>query len=201
MTLFKKYKYTHEAGCDEVGRGCLAGPVVAAAVVLNLRKKIHPQIMDSKKLPAVKREEVFHWIQKNALAYGIGVVDPKTIDQINILQASFKAMHLAVDQLPFRPKHLIIDGNRFLPYPEINHTCIVKGDSKYYSIAAASILAKHFRDELMTKLHNEFPEYGWNTNMGYPSIHHREAIFRVGNTMHHRVSFKVRDRCGNLWTN
>ena len=188
-----------EAGCDEAGRGCLAGPVVAAAVILNLRKKVHPDIMDSKKIPADKREELFYWIQENALAYGIGVVDPRIIDKINILQASFRAMHLAVNKLSIRPRHLLIDGNRFFPYPDIDHTCIVKGDGKYYSIAAASILAKHHRDTIMKKLHHKFPAYGWDTNKGYPTIQHREAIISNNITPHHRMSFKVRDAQGKLW--
>ncbi len=191
MTLLKKYKYPFEAGCDEAGRGCLAGPVVAAAVILNPRK-IHPEIQDSKKLSAAKRAELFQWIQENSKACGIGVVQPDVIDKINILQASFHAMHLALNQLGIRPRHILVDGNRFNPYPEIDHTCIVKGDGKFYSIAAASILAKHHRDTLMKKLHEKYPGYGWNTNKGYPTIQHREAILRMDVTPHHRLSFRLK---------
>ncbi len=199
LPLLKKYKYTFEAGCDEAGRGCLAGPVVAAAVMLNLRKRIHPDIKDSKKLPPEKREELFYWIKNNALAYGIGVVEPHIIDKINILQASFRAMHLALNKLYVRPRHILVDGNRFYPYTDIAHTCIVKGDGKYYSIAAASILAKHHRDMLMKELHTQFPEYGWDTNKGYPTVQHREAIMRLDVTPYHRRSFKVRDVQGKLF--
>lgn len=199
MQLLKKYKYTLEAGCDEAGRGCLAGPVVAAAVILNLRKKIHPDIKDSKKLSAAKREELSHWIKENALAFGVGVIDPLTIDHVNILQASFRAMHLAVHKLPIRPKHLLIDGNRFVAYPTLKHTCIIKGDDKYFSIAAASILAKHHRDVIMKGLHQQFPDYGWDTNKGYPTMHHREAVIQRGVTAYHRMTFTVRDNDGKIW--
>lgn len=197
--LLKKYKYTYEAGCDEAGRGCLAGPVVAAAVILNLRKRIHPDIRDSKLMTAEKRAEVFDWIQAHALSYGIGVVEPPMIDKINILRASFRAMHLALDKLSIRPNHILIDGNRFHPYPNIEHTCVVKGDGKYYSIAAASILAKHHRDMLMQRLHQEYPDYGWDSNKGYPTIQHREAIMRMDISPHHRRSFRVRDPQGKLF--
>jgi ribonuclease HII len=188
--LQKKFKYPNEAGCDEVGRGCLAGPVVAAAVILNPRK-IHPDVQDSKKIPAAKREELYHWIKANARAYGIGVIEPLVIDEINILQASFRAMHLALDQLELRPRHILVDGNRFIPYQDIHHTCVIKGDGIYYSIAAASILAKHYRDTLMTKLHHQYPEYCWNTNMGYPTVAHRTAIARSGTCPQHRMSFRL----------
>lgn len=197
--LLKKYKHSFEAGCDEAGRGCLAGPVVAAAVMLNLRKTVHPDIRDSKKMTAQKRAELFEWIKEHALSYGIGVVTPKEIDKINILQASFRAMHLALDQLDIKPRHILIDGNRFVPYQDIKHTCMVKGDDRFYSIAAASILAKHYRDTLMKKFHLEFPDYGWDTNKGYPTIAHREAIIRLDATPYHRRSFKIRDRQGKLW--
>lgn len=190
MALRKKYKYTDEAGCDEAGRGCLAGPVVAAAVILNPRN-IHPDIKDSKKLPATKREELFHWIKENARAYGVGIVKPKTIDKINILQASFRAMHLALNKLELRPNHILVDGNRFNPYPKIEHTCIVKGDGIYYSIAAASILAKHTRDMMMNKLHKKHPCYCWDTNMGYPTKAHRSAIATYGTSPQHRLSFRL----------
>lgn len=196
--LLKKYKYTFEAGCDEAGRGCLAGPVVAAAVILNLRKRIHPDIRDSKLMTAEKRAEVFDWIKTNALAYGIGVVEPAMIDQINILRASFRAMHLALDQLEVRPNHILVDGNRFHPYPGIDHTCIVKGDGKYFSIAAASILAKQHRDTLMCKLHQQYPDYGWEANKGYPTVQHREAIMRMDITPHHRKTFRVKDVQGKF---
>jgi ribonuclease HII len=179
-----------EAGCDEAGRGCLAGPVVAASVILNLNQLIEG-LNDSKKLSEKSRNQLQIEIKANVLDYAIGIVDEKEIDQINILNASFKAMHLAVDELKVRPEFLLIDGNRFHKYPEINHTCIVKGDSKYQAIAAASILAKTQRDLIMEQLHEEYPMYNWRKNKGYPTKDHREAIKKYGVTPYHRLSFRL----------
>ncbi len=179
-----------EAGCDEAGRGCLAGPVVAAAVVLPKKVSI-PLLNDSKKLSEKQRDQLRPIIEKQALSFAIGVVSPEEIDEINILNASFLAMHRAVKQLNPKPDHLLIDGNRFNPYPNINHTCIIKGDSKYMSIAAASVLAKTYRDEIMETLHKEFPQYGWNSNKGYPTSKHRDAIRKFGVSPHHRQSFSL----------
>jgi ribonuclease HII len=181
---------TTEAGCDEAGRGCLAGPVVAAAVILPQTYQ-HKVLNDSKKLTAKQREYLKDEIKSVALAWGIGVVSHQEIDEINILNASFLAMHRAVEKLTVRPELLLIDGNRFNPYPDIKHVTIVKGDAKYYSIAAASVLAKTYRDELMSDLHEKFPEYGWITNAGYPTKSHRNAIRIFGPTPHHRMSFKL----------
>lgn len=179
-----------EAGCDEVGRGCLAGPVVAAAVILPEDFR-DPGLDDSKKLPERKRNEFANLIRENALAFAVAEVSPKRIDEINILNASFEAMHHALDQLPIVPSHLLIDGNRFAPYADIPHNCVIKGDSKYLSIAAASILAKTYRDDLMAKLHNSHPYYGWDTNVGYPTKKHRQGIAEHGVTKHHRRSFNL----------
>jgi ribonuclease HII len=179
-----------EAGCDEAGRGCLAGPVVAASVILKLNQLIEG-LNDSKKLSEKRRNQLQIEIKANVLDYAIGIVDEKEIDQINILNASFKAMHLAVDELKVRPEFLLIDGNRFHKYPEINHTCIVKGDSKYQAIAAASILAKTQRDLIMEQLHEEYPMYNWKKNKGYPTKDHREAIKKYGVTPYHRLSFRL----------
>ena len=179
-----------EAGCDEAGRGCLAGPVVAAAVILpeNFSNDI---LNDSKKLSEKKRELLFPIVKSESLAYGIGVVDPKEIDEINILNASFLAMHRAIDQLSIRPELLLIDGNRFTPYQKVKHNCIIKGDGKYLSIAAASILAKVHRDHLMSEYDKEFPEYQWKKNKGYPTKAHRLAIKENGESVLHRKSFKL----------
>ena len=179
-----------EAGCDEAGRGCLAGPVVAAAVVLPSSFK-HKWLNDSKQLTEKKRDELRVIIEQEALDFAVAFVDPQTIDEINILKASFLAMHKAVDQLTVRPEHLLIDGNRFTPYPDIPHTCIIKGDGKYRNIAAASILAKTYRDEFMVSLHEAYPEYGWLNNKGYPTEQHRLAIEQIGTTEHHRMSFTL----------
>ncbi len=179
-----------EAGCDEAGRGCLAGPVVAAAVVLNPKKPING-LNDSKQLNEKKRIFLRHEIESNALSFSVAVVEPEKIDEINILNASIHAMHLAVQKLHVIPEWLLIDGNRFHAYPGINHTCVIKGDGKFQSIAAASILAKTYRDEIMLKLHEKFPEYHWNKNMGYPTKAHRDAIKNFGATPHHRMSFKL----------
>lgn len=181
-----------EAGCDEAGRGCLAGPVYAASVILPANFR-NPVLNDSKKLSSKKREQLRILIESEALAWGVGVVSEKEIDQINILNASFLAMHRAIDNLKIHPAYLLIDGNRFNPYGEIPHSCIVKGDGIYASIAAASILAKTHRDEYMELLHREFPLYSWNSNMGYPTRAHRKALLEHGPTPYHRRSFKLLD--------
>ncbi len=179
-----------EAGCDEVGRGCLAGPVVAAAVILP-KDFTHPFLTDSKLLKLAQRNLLKEEIKEKALAYAIAEVDNQTIDEVNILNASFLAMHRAVEQLSIQPELLLIDGNRFNPYPFIPHQCIIKGDSKFYSIAAASVLAKTYRDELMQKLALTYPQYGWQTNVGYPTKVHRSAIAEYGLTPWHRKSFRL----------
>jgi len=179
-----------EAGCDEAGRGCLAGPVVAAAVILPPRFH-HPLLNDSKLLSEKNRKLLRPIIEKKALAWAVGMLDNNEIDTHNILKGSFMAMHRAVDQLQLRPEQLLIDGNRFLPYPEMEHQCIIKGDSKYKSIAAASVLAKTYRDELMQKLHLEHPEYNWRQNKGYPTKAHRAAIATFGPTSYHRMTFQL----------
>ena len=183
-------EHTIEAGCDEAGRGCLAGPVVAAAVVLPQDYQ-HDTLNDSKKLSLKQRNEIKADIKADALAWGIGVVSHIEIDEVNILNASFLAMHRAVDQLKVKPELLLIDGNRFKPYREIPHETVIKGDGKFYAIAAASVLAKTYRDELMSDLHQQHPEYGWLTNAGYPTIAHRQAIREHGITPHHRKSFRL----------
>lgn len=191
MELLKSWSNTFiEAGCDEVGRGCLCGPVVAAAVILG--DDFTPNLInDSKKLKFKQREELDLYIRENAIDFAIAELPPAFIDEHNILNASIHAMHLALDQLTTRPELILVDGNRFKPYPFIPHQCIVKGDSKVLSIAAASILAKNYRDKLMIDLHETFPEYGWNKNMGYATKHHQEALMKYGATIHHRKSFKL----------
>jgi ribonuclease HII len=179
-----------EAGCDEVGRGCLAGPVVAAAVILPKKYK-NKLLTDSKQLKKKDREQLQEEIKGAALAWAVAEVSHEEIDEINILNASFKAMHLALDQLEVVPEFLLIDGNRFTTYREIEHQCIVKGDSKYLSIAAASILAKTYRDKLMAELSDQYPGYGWESNMGYPTIQHRNGIRLLGITPYHRRSFQL----------
>lgn len=179
-----------EAGCDEVGRGCLAGPVVAAAVILP-KKYRHPLLNDSKQLSVDERLCIREDILRDAIAWAVAEVSHLEIDEINILNASFKAMHSALDLLPVRPELLLIDGNRFKPYQELPFQCIVKGDGKYFSIAAASVLAKTYRDELMWRLSGEFPGYGWSTNVGYPTEEHREGIVKLGITPYHRRSFRL----------
>lgn len=179
-----------EAGCDEAGRGCLAGPVFAAAVILP-DGYTNDLLNDSKKLSEHTRDALRPVIERDALAWAVGIVDNDEIDHINILQASFLAMHRAVDGLSVRPDFLLIDGNRFRPYDGISHQCIVKGDGKMMSIAAASILAKTHRDEFMKRIHEEFPQYGWNVNKGYPTKAHREAIARFGATPYHRHTFRL----------
>lgn len=179
-----------EAGCDEAGRGCLAGPVFAAAVIFP-KDYENPLINDSKQLSLKKREELRVIIEKDALYYAVASVSPADIDEINILNASIKAMHSALEALPVTPAFIIVDGNKFKPFRDILHSCIVKGDSKYLSIAAASILAKTYRDEYMTELANEFPQYGWEKNAGYPTKAHRDAIREHGITIHHRLSYTL----------
>ncbi|MBX2914603.1 MAG: ribonuclease HII [Cyclobacteriaceae bacterium] len=179
-----------EAGCDEVGRGCLAGPVVAAAVILPKNYQ-HQLLNDSKQLSKDDRQTLQADITRDALAWAIAEVSNEEIDSINILNASFKAMHLALDQLKVRPQFLLIDGNRFKPYNEVPFECIIKGDGAYLSIAAASVLAKNYRDELMSKLADQYPGYGWQTNVGYPTDEHREGIRALGITPYHRKSFQL----------
>ena len=179
-----------EAGCDEAGRGCLAGPVVAAAVILPKGYK-NIKLDDSKKISEKNRNKLRIDIEKNAVAIGIGIVEERKIEKINILQASLLAMHLAIKNLAVKPSHLAIDGNKFNPYPKIDHTCIIKGDGKYMNIAAASIIAKTKRDEIMKKLSISFPEYLWDQNKGYPTKKHKNAISEFGITKHHRKSFKL----------
>ncbi len=179
-----------EAGCDEAGRGCLAGSVVAAAVILP-KNYSNSLLNDSKKLTSKHREQLRIEIEKDAFAFAVAFVDHKEIDKINILNASFLAMHRAVEKLSKKPELLLIDGNRFKPYPSIKHECIIKGDGKYLSIAAASILAKTYRDEYMLKLDGEHPGYGWSRNMGYPTKAHREGIRKLGVTPYHRMSFRL----------
>ena len=179
-----------EAGCDEAGRGCLAGPVLAAAVILPKGYK-NIKLDDSKKISKKNRNDLRIDIEKNAIAIGIGIVEERKIEKINILQASLLAMHLAIKNLAVKPSHLAIDGNKFNPYPKIDHTCIIKGDGKYMNIAAASIIAKTKRDEIMKKLSISFPEYLWDQNKGYPTKKHKNAISEFGITKHHRKSFKL----------
>lgn len=179
-----------EAGLDEVGRGCLAGPVVAAAVILP-KDYTNELLNDSKQLNKKQREALRNHIQEAALAWAIAEVSNEEIDKINILKASFLAMHRAVDQLTLRPEHLLVDGNRFTPYPFLPHTCIVKGDAKFMSIAAASVLAKTYRDDLMERLAVEFPHYGWERNVGYPTPVHRAGIREFGPCSYHRMSFRL----------
>lgn len=179
-----------EAGCDEVGRGCLAGPVVAAAVILP-KDYQHVLLNDSKQLSKDERQVLQTDIVRDALAWAVAEVSNIEIDSINILNASFKAMHLALDQLSIRPQFLLIDGNRFKPYSNIPFQCVIKGDGAYLSIAAASVLAKNYRDDLMSKLSEQYPGYGWHTNVGYPTEEHREGIRMLGITPYHRKSFQL----------
>ena len=179
-----------EAGCDEAGRGCLAGSVFAAAVILP-EDYVNDGLNDSKQLSAKRRYELRREIERDALAWAVGVVTPEEIDEINILNASILAMHRALDQLKVRPEAIIVDGNRFKPYRFIPYSNVVKGDGKYLSIAAASILAKTYRDDYMDRLAGEFPQYGWTENKGYPTRAHREAIKKYGPTPYHRKSFRL----------
>lgn len=189
-----------EAGCDEAGRGCLAGPVFAAAVILP-KDFMHNLIRDSKQLSETQRNEARFIIQEKAIAWAVASVSPLEIDQINILKASFLAMHRAIAQLSVQPNSLLIDGNRFQPYANIPFHCIVKGDSKYASIAAASILAKTYRDDYMMQIAKEHPHYDWTNNKGYPTVAHRAAIQIYGATLHHRLSFRLLPEAiqGNLF--
>ena len=183
------YKYELEAGTDEAGRGCLAGPVTAAAVILP-KNFSNDTLNDSKILSSAKRDLLRPIIETNATSFGIAQIFPDEIDKINILNASFLAMHKALDQLKTNPEFIIVDGNRFNPYQNIPHACIVKGDGKYLSIAAASILAKTYRDAYMEKIHLEYPMYNWIKNKGYPTLEHREAIRKYGITKYHRKTFR-----------
>ncbi|MDY3892209.1 MAG: ribonuclease HII [Bacteroidaceae bacterium] len=179
-----------EAGCDEAGRGCLAGPVYAAAVILP--PDYHNDLLnDSKQLSEKKRDQLRSIIERDAISWAVGIVDNQEIDQINILNASILAMHRALDQLTVCPQEIIVDGNRFRPYQDIPHTTIVKGDGKYMSIAAASILAKTHRDECMLALHQQYPQYHWDSNKGYPAPVHRQAIRLHGTTPYHRLTFQL----------
>lgn len=179
-----------EAGCDEAGRGCLAGAVYAAAVILphDFRNEL---LNDSKQLTEKQRYALREVVEREALAWAVGVVTPEEIDRINILNASFLAMHRAVNQLKLRPEHLLIDGNRFKKYQDVPHTTVVKGDGKYMAIAAASVLAKTYRDDYMNRLAEEYPQYDWDSNKGYPTKKHREAIRLYGTTPYHRMSYNL----------
>ncbi len=179
-----------EAGCDEAGRGCIAGPVVAAAVILP-RGIDFPEFDDSKKLTEKQREKLRVKVLENAAAYGVGIVSAEEIDEINILNASFLAMHRAIDQLKIRPELLLIDGNRFNKYHDLKHQCIVGGDAKYQSIAAASILAKTTRDHIMEELDTQYPAYNWKQNKGYPTIEHKNAVAEHGMSPYHRKTFNM----------
>lgn len=188
--LQQKYSDKIEVGCDEAGRGCLAGPVVAAAVLLphNFKNK---KLNDSKQMSKKKREEMENIIKKEAISFGIGVVSPQEIDEINILNASFLAMHRATEKIKGKFELLLIDGNRFNKYKNVDYKCIIKGDTKYMSIAAASVLAKTARDKIMKDLSQEFPKYDWENNKGYPTKKHRVAIKELGANIHHRKSFRL----------
>lgn len=179
-----------EAGCDEAGRGCLSGPVFAAAVILPEDFKCK-SLNDSKQLSLETRKELRLKIEKHATSFAVARCTPKEIDEVNILWASIKAMHRAISKLQLTPEHILVDGNRFKPYKSISHTCVVRGDSKFMSIAAASILAKTYRDEYMLKLHKKHPNYGWDRNKGYPTREHRLAIKTYGITSHHRKTFNL----------
>lgn len=190
--MLKPYfsEFSLEAGCDEAGRGCLAGPVVASAVILP-RDYFHPFLNDSKKLNKIQRETLRFEIEKEAIDWAVGEASHEEIDEINILNASFLAMHRAIDKLKVKPQMLIIDGNRFKAYQNVSHTCIIKGDGAYFSIAAASVLAKTYRDDFMHNLCTEYPYYGWATNVGYPTTEHRNALLVHGLSPYHRRSFRM----------
>ena len=179
-----------EAGCDEAGRGCLAGPVFAAAVIFP-HNYVNEQLNDSKKITASQRNILRPVIEKEALAWAVAIVDNQEIDRINILKASIKAMHLALDKLLLKPELILVDGNRFKSYKDIDHQCVIKGDGIFLSIAAASVLAKTYRDEYMMKLNEMYPQYGWDRNKGYPTLEHRKAILSLGSTPFHRQTFSV----------
>lgn len=190
LRSYHQKEIAFEAGCDEAGRGCLAGPVFAAAVILptNFRHKL---LNDSKQLKVADREHLRKVIEEKALYYAVASVDHEEIDRINILQASFRAMHLALEKLQQQPGYILVDGNRFKPYGTVPHACIIKGDGIYASIAAASILAKTYRDDYMVKLHEQFPHFGWLENKGYPTLSHRNAIREHGDSPFHRKSFRL----------
>jgi ribonuclease HII len=188
--ILQHQELSPEAGCDEAGRGCLAGPVVAAAVILDPKKPI-ATLNDSKQLSAKKRNELRQEILDKALCFGIGIVDHKEIDQINILNASILAMHRALAQMPIQPQFILVDGNRFKPYQATPHACMIKGDARFSSIAAASILAKTERDQIMSELHRQFPAYAWERNQGYPTQAHRKAIATFGPSPYHRLTFQL----------
>ncbi|WGH74081.1 ribonuclease HII [Tenacibaculum tangerinum] len=185
--------YQLEAGTDEAGRGCLSGPVVAAAVILP-KDFEHKLLNDSKQLSEKKRQELRPYIEAHALAYGVSFVNQEEVDELNVLQASIAGMHRSIQQLTLQPEFIIVDGNKFKPFERIPHQTIVKGDAKFMSIAAASVLAKTYRDEYMEKIHREFPQYNWQKNKGYPTKEHREAIRQFGITPYHRKSFKLLPR-------
>jgi ribonuclease HII len=182
--------FTYETGTDEAGRGCLSGPVVAAAVILP-KDFTHPYLNDSKQLSEKRRKELRPIIEQEAIAFGVSFIDHEEVDELNVLQASLEGMHRAIDALKTAPEFIIVDGNKFKPYKDIPHQTIVKGDAKYLSIAAASVLAKTYRDEYMEKIDREFPVYHWKKNKGYPTKQHREAILQFGITEYHRKSFKL----------
>ena len=190
MALLAHYSQSIEAGCDEAGRGCLAGPVVAAAVILK-NDANYPELNDSKQLTEKKRMQLRELVMNEAVSYGIGIVTAQEIDEINILNASFLAMHRALDQLTLQPELLLIDGNRFNPYKKVKHVCIVGGDAKYQSIAAASILAKTTRDMMMVEYDEQYPVYHWKKNKGYPTPQHKQAIADYGTTPLHRMTFNM----------
>lgn len=190
------HKHLQEAGLDEAGRGCYAGPVFAAAVILP-KDFFHPLLNDSKQLNEKQRTLLRPVIEKESIAFAVTAIDNETIDSINILQASLKAMHLSIDALQTKPEFLLVDGNRFNTYPDIPHQCIIKGDGKYASIAAASILAKTYRDEFMQQIHAAFPQYGWDKNKGYGTAAHRKAIEEFGLCCHHRKSYKIQPKAAN----
>jgi len=190
--MLKSFLYHNliEAGCDEAGRGCLAGPVTAAAVILPKNYR-HPVLTDSKKLTYRQRTELRDEILRSAIAWNVAFVGNEEIDEINILRASIKAMHMAISGLTKQPQFLLIDGNRFFPYKDLDYKTIIRGDSLFYPIAAASVLAKTFRDDFMEKIHNEYPDYGWDKNKGYPTSFHREALLKHGVSPYHRRSFSL----------
>jgi len=200
FTLLQPYfqEELTEAGCDEAGRGCLAGPVFAAAVIMP-RDFHHSLLNDSKQVAEADRETLRGIIETEAIAWAVASISNEEIDQINILRASFKAMHLALDQLKKKPQLLLIDGNRFIPYKKVPHRCIVKGDSIYTSIAAASILAKTYRDAFMRKVHDEYPMYGWDQNKGYGTASHRKAMSLHGQSPYHRLSFHLKSEQKSLF--
>ena len=198
MNNFSEFKY--EAGIDEAGRGCLAGPVTAAAVIFD-KNFSNYELNDSKKISLKKRIELKKIIEENCLAYSVAFVSPKEIDKKNILNSTYMAMHKAIDNLCIKPNFISVDGNKFQPYNDIPYKCIIKGDQKYQNIAAASILAKTYRDEYMKKIDVDFPNYNWCKNKGYGTKHHIDMILKYGKTIHHRLSFKIKPKQLNLQFN